>query len=88
MTAGPCGRAADTYCKLLTKSSAVLVREVQEAPCPRQEGRVTKAPPLLPPLPAPAERGSAAEEEEKRPPRLPLAPAVLEIPPVFPQGSR
>lgn len=41
-----------------------------------------KALPLLPPLPAPAERGSAAEEEdEKRPPRLPPAPAVLDIPP-------
>lgn len=43
---------------------------------------------LLPPLPAPAERGSVAEEreeeedeEEERPPRLPPAPAVLDIPP-------
>lgn len=30
---------------------------------------------------APAERGSAAEKEEERPPRLPPAPAVLDIPP-------
>lgn len=32
---------------------------------------------------APSERGSAAEEEEEeeRPPRLPPAPAVLDIPP-------
>lgn len=64
------------------------MREVQEAPCPRQEGRVMRALQLLPPLPAPAERGSVAEEreeeedeEEERPPRLPPAPAVLDIPP-------
>lgn len=58
------------------------MREVQEAPCPRQEGRVMRAPQLLPLLPAPAERGAVAEEEEaERPPRLPPAPAVLDIPP-------
>lgn len=59
------------------------MRKVQEAPCPRQQGRVMRALPLLLPLPVSAQRCSAAaeEKEEERPPCLPPAPAVLDIPP-------